>query len=41
MEKEVARNYNAFVTEKGNVIWMGTMCLAWKQLMEFSNVKQL
>ena len=32
MEKEIASKYNAFKTEKGNIVWVGTMNLAWQDL---------
>ena len=39
MEKEISKNYNAFTTAKGNIIWMGTMSLVWKEFTKFQEVK--
>lgn len=41
MEKDISKNYNAFTTAKGNIIWMGTMSLVWKEFAKFQEVKQL
>ena len=32
MEQEIAHKYNAYSTQRGNLIWVGTMSLAWKDL---------
>jgi len=39
MEKDISKKYNAFTTAKGNIIWMGTMSLVWKEFTKFQEVK--
>ena len=41
MEKVVSELYNAFKTKKGNLVWIGTMCLTWNDFARFSKVKAL
>ena len=41
MEKDISNKFNVFTTNNGNIIWMGTMCLAWQSFASFCEVKAL
>jgi len=41
MQKSFAEKYNAFETNKGNIIWCGAMCIAWKDFLDVNTKKPL
>jgi hypothetical protein len=40
MEKDIAEKYNAFVSSKGNAVWVGTMGLCWNNFAETYKQKE-
>ena len=38
MEKDIAIKYKAYETNKGNIIWCGTLALAWKELATWKGI---
>ena len=38
---DIADHYSAFKTEKGNVVWIGPMSLAWQDLAKTYGSDQL
>jgi hypothetical protein len=41
MEADIALNYNAYRTPRGNIIWCGTLALAWQQLVSSQHLQSL
>lgn len=41
MQVDIAHNYNAYHTSKGNILWVGTLSLAWHQLAKSQSLPTL
>lgn len=41
MEKDIAVNYNAFQTKKGNIVWCGVLSLCWQSFAKTYKQKSL
>jgi hypothetical protein len=41
MEKDIAIDYNAYITKKGNTVWCASLALAWQDFAKTFKQKSL